>query len=225
MPITATEIRPGTRVAYEDAANPRRTGTVTDSCGADQYRVAWDFDDDDAPCIACGASGAHEYGCVVGETITDLRQTGWVELADMPGSPFDGADIVSRYMRADAIRDGVLVPTSDLVPDEPDFARSAGFVVPVALTSAVAALVVPTEWETARHQDVKGRLWDVLSMARLYARRTAADESLFPCIFVLGTASERHISRAGRKTLTLKTVVSGGDDGEPVITISLPHED
>jgi hypothetical protein len=42
---------------------------------------------------------------------------------------FDNADLIHRYSRADAIRDGVLI---DVTPT----AREAGFRFPVALTSA-----------------------------------------------------------------------------------------
>jgi hypothetical protein len=138
---------------------------------------------------------------------------------------FGEDDLIYSYSREDAIRDGVLIPTTDLVPDEEDFSRTSGWLIPVALTASVAALVTPTEWETKQGQSVKGRLWDVLSMARMYHPRGGSPEYRYPCRFVLGPADERRVSRAGTKTLHLKAVVSGGDDGSPVLTIMLPEED
>lgn len=211
MPLRTDHVEVGTRVSYEDAANPRREGRVVAIYDDGlQYGVEWDeayrFDD-------------------VAATTSDLRQHGWYVLADLPGNPFDGAEIIASYTRTDAIRDGVLVPTPDLVPDEPDFARDAGWAVPVALTTAVANLAIPTQWERERAQDVKGRLWDVLRMAATYGARRDANEWLFPCIFLLGSAAERQLPRAGRKTLHLKAVIGPDDDGSPVLTIMLRDED
>jgi hypothetical protein len=42
---------------------------------------------------------------------------------------FDNADLIHRYSRADAIRDGVLIDVSAA-------ARDAGFLYPVSLTAA-----------------------------------------------------------------------------------------
>jgi hypothetical protein len=197
----------GTRVSYEDMANPRREGVISEILmDGREFQVEW--------------SEGSPSSC-----ISDLRQYGWHVLADLPGNPFDGADIISVYTRTDAIRDGVLIPVTDLTPDEPDFARQAGFVVPVCLTTAVANLIIPTEREARdAGQDVKGRLWDVLSMARLHARRTAANETTFPCIFWLA-GTDRDVKRAGQKTLQLKAVIGPDDDGSPCLTIMLRTED
>ena len=76
--------------------------------------------------------------------------------------------IIYGYSRAQAIADGVLVDVSVM-------AREAGFSVPVAMTSAAWADFV--EWsdqDSSRqtHQDETGRLWDVLWMSHLAARRS-----------------------------------------------------
>ena len=227
MPLRLDLVEVGTRVSYEDMANPRREGRVVEILehggrttqsglplpGGTEYRVVWDDPED-----------ADRYG----PTISDLRQHGWHIIANLPGNLFDGADIISAYTRLDAIRDGFLVPTADLVPDEPNFAREAGWKVPVCLSSALAAIAIPTEWEEARYQDVKGRLWDILSMARMYGKGARqhgmTTEWFFPCIFVLGPADARKLRRAGRATLHLKAVIGPDDDMSPVLTISLREE-
>lgn len=144
--------------------------------------------------------------------------------------PWEGFEVISVYTRAQALADGVIVDVAEIVPDEPLFAAQAGLKVPVALTATVAALVRPTgREENECLQDLKGRLWDLLSMARLYGRRTCAlpyassGEWLFPCVFWL--AGRPEYGRKAQRTLRLKATVSGGDDGEPVLTIGLPHED
>jgi hypothetical protein len=115
-----------------------------------------------------------------------------------------------------------------MVRSEPDFAKEAGFNVPVALTTALAALVYPTRLEIeGAGQSTKGRLWDVLNMARLSRPRPMPAEGVtwtFRCIFWLD-GSERQVSRVGQHTFTLKAVLGPGDDGEPVVTIMLENED
>lgn len=129
-------------------------------------------------------------------------------------APF--GDIVHAYTRADAIADGVLV---DVTPT----AREAGFSVPVALTEAAwLDCVAWTDADTARQvtQDEAGRLWDVLWMAKLAARRASGGDVVF----------EMHrVPRGGRgarpRCAQLRMVIGPGDDGEPVITILMPGED
>jgi hypothetical protein len=121
---------------------------------------------------------------------------------------FTPDDLIHTYTRAQAIEDGVLVDVSET-------AGEAGFRWPVALTAGVWALIedIPPRFQGI--QDVQGRLWDVLWMARCAARRGSGRET-----------SYRLTLHHGRKTYaTLKLVSGPGDEGEPVITIMLPGED
>ncbi len=63
MSIEAPQV--GQRVAYEDMANPRRVGTITDREDELGWRVVWDDKADDE---------------CEGETWSDLRQHGWREV-------------------------------------------------------------------------------------------------------------------------------------------------
>lgn len=124
-----------------------------------------------------------------------------------------GFSAVHTYTRAQAIADGVLV-------DVTRTAREAGFKVPVALTAAVWADCVA--WNPAvalQPQDEAGRLWDLLSMAALEARRAPdAVEQRFGVL--------RVPSRGWRPELVeLMAHIGAGDHGEPVITIMQPGED
>ena len=125
-------------------------------------------------------------------------------------------DIIYSYTRVQAIDDGVLI-------DATAMAKEAGFKWPLALTAAAWSGCVA--WNDADnehqvYQDQSGRLWDVLFMAS-YAVRTAsiAEQQMrfdLQCIPRDGcsTTSQR---------LTLKLILGPGDNGEPVITIMLPH--
>lgn len=130
-------------------------------------------------------------------------------------------EIISRYTRAEAIADGVLV-------DVTRTAQEAGFVVPVAVTVGVWTLVCPTEAEAAFGQDEAGRLWDVLWMAFLAARRfkrsgiEPGPEVEYVCLFEL---RGREGVTPGLHEQRLKLHSGPGDAGEHVITIMLPHED
>lgn len=125
--------------------------------------------------------------------------------------------VIHRYTRAQALDDGVLV-------DVTETAREAGFRVPVALTAAAWSRVV--EWsaaDSARQvpQDESGRLWDVLWMSYLAARRASGG---------CRVAFQVHVvPRGGRATrprpMTLHLHIGPGDEGEPVITVMNPDED
>lgn len=81
-----------------------------------------------------------------------------------------------------------------------------------------------TEDDSVRqsHQDLSGRLWDVLYMASHAIRTTikSSDALQFELY---------RVPRDGRsmdaKRVTLKLIVGPGDHGEPVITILQPDED
>lgn len=130
------------------------------------------------------------------------------------GSPF--GPIIYGYSRAQAISDGVLVDVSAM-------AKEAGFSVPVAMTSAAWADCV--EWsdqDSSRqvHQDESGRLWDVLWMSHLAARR-AQGETVAVQLYRVPRGGR---GRMPRKT-TLRMNIGPGDAAEPVITVMLPGDD
>jgi hypothetical protein len=138
-------------------------------------------------------------------------------------------EVLSSYTRAQAIEDGVLVSLND-----PSFTfrpglnicAEAGIKFPVAMTIAAFAKTV-SELDTPLPpcQDISGRLWDVLTMFRLAAKR-GGSEIRFPVTVInwVRVGGER-INRTRRETVILKALCGPGDNGEPVITIMLPDED
>jgi hypothetical protein len=124
---------------------------------------------------------------------------------------FDDAEAIFSYSRKQAIEDGVLI-------DVTATAKEAGVRFPAALTAAAWAkcVAVPRGVEC---QDEAGRLWDVLTMFRLAARRAGGDTLLF-------TLHVRNDNRDRTPPLVrLKAVCGPGDDAAPVITVMLPDED
>lgn len=126
-------------------------------------------------------------------------------------------ETIYTYTRKDAFNDGVLVDVSEI-------AKELGFNIPVALTSAVYEDCVKwSEQDTKRqtYQDEPGRLHDVLSMAHIGARVNRNTDTVFFKLY--------RVIRGGRSTspklTTLKMMIHGGDNAEPVITISEPNED
>ena len=84
-------------------------------------------------------------------------------------------NLIYTYSRADAIADGTLADVSNM-------ARQAGFRISVAMTAAAWADCVAwsdTDSERQTHQNESGRLWDVLSIASLAARRPQGTRSPF----------------------------------------------
>ena len=128
---------------------------------------------------------------------------------------------ISIYTRAQALDDGVLV---DLTAQ----ARPYGFKIPFACTEAVWLTVQWTEATEARKPDATGqstdgRLHDVLSLARMAAQGAAqagAAVAEFEALMVPVNGK----ATAPRAQL-FQLVVSGGDGGEPVLTLMLPGED
>lgn len=133
-------------------------------------------------------------------------------------SIFGPSDLIHVYTRAQAIKDGVLI-------DITKSAEEAGFGVLVAMTQAAWADCVQWTEETDRrkavHQDEAGRLWDVVYMAHRAARANCGAVS---CEFqVYRVPVEGRGNRP--RLMSLRLRVGAGDEGEPVVTISLPGED
>lgn len=128
---------------------------------------------------------------------------------------FEPTDVVFSYTRAQAIQDGVLVDVSSQ-------AAGAGFRVAVAVTAAVWAECV--EWPKTEPaiQNESGRLWDVVFMAALAARRAARQGEVDRTAFELLV-----VPRGGQVPQLIKLVlhIGPGGQGEPVATLMLPGED
>ncbi len=142
---------------------------------------------------------------------------------------FDGAEIISRYTRAQAIEDGVLVDLS--AGETAALVREAGIKWPVAMTSAAWHATVGRggRWvadpetggekmELPAGQDAIGRTWDVLNLLRfaIGRQRGATTELRFEVRVWDGKRT---------RVVRLKSLSGPGDHGEPVITILLPDED
>lgn len=117
------------------------------------------------------------------------------------------------YTRAQAIDDGALVDVSEL-------AREAGFRLPVAVTRAVWQDSVAWTGNQSAQQDQTARLYDVLFMAALAARRGQGRRVTFQ---VYRVPNDGRSKRA--KVVLLDIHIGPGDSAEPVITITMLGED
>jgi DNA repair protein RadC len=130
-------------------------------------------------------------------------------------SPFSD-DVIYTYTREQALADGVLVDVSRM-------AGEAGFKFPTAITADLHTRLEPNEAERTRGQSYEGRLWDVLWMASLGARKAGrTDRVSFQVI--LAEIDDRHPRKTQQNVLTLWCVIGPGDHGEPVITIGFPQD-
>ena len=129
-------------------------------------------------------------------------------------NPF--GETIYAYTRTQAIEDGELVDVSKM-------AKEAGFRVPVAVTRSVWGQYIEwTDNDTDKQtiQDQPGRLWDVLWMLR-FAYLSNKSEFLIYTLHIV--PRDGHSKKP--VLVKLKAILGGGDEGEPVITIMLPHED
>lgn len=125
----------------------------------------------------------------------------------------DCIDIIATYSRAQALEDGTLVTLDQKLCAE------AGYRYPVAATRRVYETAIAMTPAAKRAcNDVEGRTWDVLHMARMGMRRAPAGSS---CLFRVYAV----VARVRPTLLTLRITCGPGDDGEPVLTIGYPEED
>lgn len=129
---------------------------------------------------------------------------------------FTDDDVISRYTRADALADGLLV-------DATAMAAEAGFRVPFAMTDTVWAECVawPEGTKGSWGQSEAGRLWDVVYMAAQAARRGRQAGGSRTNFQVL------RVPRGGWRATKVELVldIGPGDAGEPVATVMVPGED
>lgn len=137
--------------------------------------------------------------------------------ADSVPEPSPFGTVIDAYTRADAIADGALVAVDERT------AREAGFRFPVALTRAAwLDCVAWTDEDSERQtpQDESGRLWDVMNMTALAARRNRGERRFMATLY--------RVPRGGRarapRLVQLKCVIGPGDSGEPVVTIMQADE-
>ena len=126
--------------------------------------------------------------------------------------------VISVYTRAQAIEDGILVDVSDT-------AREAGFKIPVAVTRTVWSRLIGLPDGYRGFQDERGRLWDVLWMARHYALRASNSDRVTMCVLVRDIRKDlRDSNRAPRRHFPV-VAIGAGDRGEAVITVMFPEDD
>ncbi|WP_394793125.1 DUF6573 family protein [Armatimonas sp.] len=121
-------------------------------------------------------------------------------------------NLIYSYTRAQAIEDGVLVEVGPI-------AQEAGYRVSVALTAELWGKLNAIPEDSA--DSLEGRLWDLLFMGMLAMKRqkSPAQELFYEFLLQLGKLPEQP------RLVKVKMVAGPGDNGELVITITLPHED
>jgi hypothetical protein len=104
--------------------------------------------------------------------------------------------------------------------DVSQVAKEAGFKYPTAITADLHARLIPDEREQASGQSYNGRLWDVLWMASLMARKSREDRIAFDVRVTEWDSS----GRMKQNKLRLWAVIGPGDDANAVITIGFPED-
>lgn len=125
-------------------------------------------------------------------------------------SMFTRNNIVYSYTMEQAIKDGILVDVTSM-------AKEAGIKFQVTVTREVwEGYIVPDESSRSYGQSESGRLWDILWTFKKEAARVKGSAMEFQVYLVI---SERR-----KSLIDFKAVAGPGDNGDPVITIMLPHE-
>lgn len=130
-------------------------------------------------------------------------------------------EVISRYTRAQAIEDGMLVDVTEM-------ARQAGIKHPTAITASVFDDYVHVPKALEGMQDEQGRLWDILWMFAWHVRigEINGNEGMFEVSFLTYEAKgPNDTAKSRNETVMLKAVCGPNDDGSPCITIMKPDED
>ena len=135
-----------------------------------------------------------------------------------PGNATAFGPVISAYTRAQAIEDGILVDVSET-------AREAGFRIPVAVTRTVWDRIIALPEGYQGFQDERGRLWDVLWMARHYALRASDSDRVTMCVLVRDVRKDLRDSHRPPRRHCPVVAIGAGDDGGPAITIMFPEDD
>ena len=123
---------------------------------------------------------------------------------------WEDAEIISTYTRKQGIEDGVLIDVTEI-------AKEAGIKYPVAVTQNLWSSWVEVPEGLEGLQDETGRLWDVLYMLSIAARKATGPDLTYSVLF---QTKERKMEK-----VELIAVCGPGDNAEPVITIMLPGDD
>jgi hypothetical protein len=134
--------------------------------------------------------------------------------------------IIASYTRAQALSDGVQVA----IPRE--ITKEAGIKYPMYFTQRVYAKYVSVP-DGMDFQNEDGRLWDILYMFAMQARKSTSSVLLFEFVCYLPDNSDWTIYERiceGNLLLSLVTLKAligplDIDDPNPAITILLPDED
>jgi len=156
--------------------------------------------------------------------VAEFPQAG--DIVDDP--VFGPTELISVYLRQQAIEEGVLVDCTDDPFDELN--RNAGLKFDVALTRAVFERYVEVPEQFKTWQDIKGRYWDMIWMFAHAARqRHNGTELLFQFLCIPNGSdcwsNEKPGSSPDQRLVQLKAMSGPGDRGEPCLTFMLPGED
>ena len=132
------------------------------------------------------------------------------------GSPNEGKtdmdNVIFAYTRKQAIEDGVLVDISES-------AREAGFKAPVAVTAGVFSILEPSEALQKEGQDVKGRMWDMLSILKYEIRKSEWTDTIVLAPLMIKTPGGKP------EPVKMWAKAGPGDQMEMVITVMREGED
>jgi len=127
------------------------------------------------------------------------------------------SDVIYSYTREDAIDDGILIPVDTI---SENLAKQAGFSIPVLVShSLYEKHLKPTETLEKMGQDIIGRTWDVLNVARYTATQSKdSDRMEFVVSFLAVNNSNYDV-----KLIASIDVMS--KNNQPAIHIFLPEDD
>ena len=102
------------------------------------------------------------------------------------GDFWKDAEIISTYTRKQAIEDGVLI-------DVTERAKEAGIHYPTAITQNLWSTWIEVPEELEGLQDEEGRLWDVLHMFQIAARKVTGTHLTYSVLFQMTEKRQKEV--------------------------------
>ncbi len=122
-------------------------------------------------------------------------------------------EVISRYSRAQALEDGVLVDLNKAgnIP-----ISESGYKYPIACTASVWEIIEVAVSNPKFSNYLSGVIWDIIFMSRAYPVKRWETGQLFKVNIKVFHPKD---------VFTFKIECGPGDEGEPVLTIMLEDED
>ena len=126
--------------------------------------------------------------------------------------------VIHAYTRQQAIKDGALFNVSEL-------AKEYGYGIPVAVTCAVWGYCMVNDAVLSEKGAARHAQWNTIDILMALTNAVQLAGQSGPTLLFKAALTICKNGARNNQWVNLKAIISGGDDGEPVLTVMFPSED